>query len=1750
MSIKDGHTIEKLIFDIQIPNEKQFNYISDLISSITEHELNAVIDVLLNKYNIQDQTIRIPEITLDLGNISETDTRNHIISEFKNGLEKWFEEKFFNKNYKTDKEIKTFSLSEREFNLIKHFITHGNIPWWGVNPPFLPDESLKKYIREESIKTKNLIFTLGKNKATRKRIVYQFKDETLYQLFGILSPRPSSFFKQYATDLTEIHQKQKVVEEEDRAFKKVLQELILTYLISHTATSIDQTSFFKKQLLLLSKQYGISYKTILDRINEAIKTLPESYPQTFGIKSIVKELLKKDFLAINLPKTSKNLDFKEYNELLSLFYTSNPNQLVGKYKSKKERDHLIRLMLRQNKQRTFQLLSAIHRKFNVSKIHTASLFSEGLLLEMMEIWHQPHLEMANSMIDSFKYLNQKFFIFSDSNVNVRGIIYSHILSHSFAEKKISSITASQIIKNITKTYRLNKEFLIRQFYLASLSYSPKIKSNLLIQILKDEQISNIDFLNYDKLNFFQLKNILGKYLSVNFPLFEEFIKNVTTIHPSLKIFVSQPAFYIILINKWMEKPERNEHFPNFVGELITLLSQKIPLERSNFYQSLLLNKKAISTKLFKAIQQVSINERDISAGGIKHILSDPKNYDKLELPQLNNLFNTLLKENFPLFEEFIKNVIIIYPSLKIFISQPAFYILLINKWMEEPERNEHFPYFIDELITLLSQKIPIEITDFQQALLLNKKAISAKLFKAIQQGSKDDRDISTGGIKQIFSDPKNYDKLDLPQLKNILSKLLKGNYPLFEEFIKKVFSIYPLLKSFINQPAFYIFLINIVLLNQSDIYKIDHFLLKVISKLANKSKTPLKTFIYPLLKTSSVIPDKLTKTLRLVYETILEKNPTYAETVETAFKAAESIEKLIDILGNSLFNEFIVNEDTDKTSLFLEVLLVQRELVLERLFEHKFNPTISFLLVNGLPEEALQFLQMSITGESYNELINASNDLKNWFSRYNIIKLPRNKIGLWVKQNTLHFILLNERSEFKAADYYQFILEKLQKERILQLKELDKTIDNLPFAFQSEILDLISEQNKMPLPKAWRDNQFYNDILIHYLLTGKIQGWLDNPYLEIKELYYIFNEALKSENISLIKGILAIPMTNNIITRMFSLLGRTDPLVIIQLINKIFPQKSILSFYQSVNKITEGLNISSEIKKSIFIVFMQNKMWTIINPILRSEMIADGINKIYNTKIKLDEAEIIGQSFKITWLQYYLESGFWPEGFPEENISTYLAFLKSRVLENPILLLNITENLPYHSFHQNILRKIFSSKEIAFIFKEIVKLKNITSISLENIVEIYLLKVTKYINEKKLEILFDSLLSLLLFERNQNISIDNQLISDLGNTIPEINFIEKPNIKTQSSSSDWDKEIALLDYYLTYGSIPIEHPYFDAEKWPLLIENLKINAPRNLMYKLHFWSKTPYKINRLLDLISEDTAISLISLINNELYEQIIFLEKLIGHVSGENLRQKLGFKDGKTFIKNILFMWSKSQKIQPSPIPIIYLFFTMYIEKKRIQPNILLALIVEKVKNVSSKQINVIKSLQKYAKDTHIEKKIKKEAPVIPEGLPPESIYIANAGLILLWPFLGRFFRRLNLVGAKEFIDENSRMRAILLIQYLVTGKKEAPEYELALNKLLCGADMDMEVDIEIEITEEEINLSNSLLNGAITNWEKLKGTRIGTFRETFLQRNGSLYYINNRWELQVEKKAYDVLLETLPWGIQMIQMSWMKERLVVLWR
>ena len=165
------------------------------------------------------------------------------------------------------------------------------------------------------------------------------------------------------------------------------------------------------------------------------------------------------------------------------------------------------------------------------------------------------------------------------------------------------------------------------------------------------------------------------------------------------------------------------------------------------------------------------------------------------------------------------------------------------------------------------------------------------------------------------------------------------------------------------------------------------------------------------------------------------------------------------------------------------------------------------------------------------------------------------------------------------------------------------------------------------------------------------------------------------------------------------------------------------------------------------------------------------------------------------------------------------------------------------------------------------------------------------------------------------------------------------------------------------------------------------------------------------------------------------------------------------------------------------------------------------------------------------------------------DEIYITNAGLILIWPFLNSFFENLGLVENKSFIDLTLGDRAAFLLQYVVDHHTEIAEHILPLNKLLCGLDLSEPIDTNIKLTEQEQTESENLLSAVIHNWSILKSTSIDGFRTAFLQRNGILRVRNGSWLLQVERETYDILLDRIPWTIRIIKLPWMDDILSVEW-
>lgn len=165
------------------------------------------------------------------------------------------------------------------------------------------------------------------------------------------------------------------------------------------------------------------------------------------------------------------------------------------------------------------------------------------------------------------------------------------------------------------------------------------------------------------------------------------------------------------------------------------------------------------------------------------------------------------------------------------------------------------------------------------------------------------------------------------------------------------------------------------------------------------------------------------------------------------------------------------------------------------------------------------------------------------------------------------------------------------------------------------------------------------------------------------------------------------------------------------------------------------------------------------------------------------------------------------------------------------------------------------------------------------------------------------------------------------------------------------------------------------------------------------------------------------------------------------------------------------------------------------------------------------------------------------------EEYFVENSGLVILYPYILKFFSKRNLLNENDFRDLESNIKAVHLLQYIASGEFNLFEHYLVLNKLLCGMDINFPVERSVEINHHDTAEADSLMHSVIKNWDVIKNTSLNGFREAFLKRDGILINKEDKWILKVERKSYDILFEKIPWSFSVIKFPWMKKILYVEW-
>lgn len=165
------------------------------------------------------------------------------------------------------------------------------------------------------------------------------------------------------------------------------------------------------------------------------------------------------------------------------------------------------------------------------------------------------------------------------------------------------------------------------------------------------------------------------------------------------------------------------------------------------------------------------------------------------------------------------------------------------------------------------------------------------------------------------------------------------------------------------------------------------------------------------------------------------------------------------------------------------------------------------------------------------------------------------------------------------------------------------------------------------------------------------------------------------------------------------------------------------------------------------------------------------------------------------------------------------------------------------------------------------------------------------------------------------------------------------------------------------------------------------------------------------------------------------------------------------------------------------------------------------------------------------------------------KTVFIGNAGLILAHPFLKELFRRANCLDKNGQFLSSKQFYAIHLLHFLGTGEEQAMEHELTFEKFLCAVPLGMPIERKVDLLDQDKIQCNDLLKAMISNWSALKNTSPEGLRQTFILREGKLDLQKSPTKLYVGRKAFDVLLDKLPWSISVVKLPWMNDLLFVDW-
>ena len=823
-------------------------------------------------------------------------------------------------------------------------------------------------------------------------------------------------------------------------------------------------------------------------------------------------------------------------------------------------------------------------------------------------------------------------------------------------------------------------------------------------------------------------------------------------------------------------------------------------------------------------------------------------------------------------------------------------------------------------------------------------------------------------------------------------------------------------------------------------------------------------------------------------------------------------------------------------------------------------------------------------------------------SQFNLVVLPNESFKVILRT----FILKKIGSKGAIQELTELeividLFESLKRENFINLQQLSIYLETKTKKPSEESLAkslmIFTLKSKFTIPNSKvKDILYFKDLVFSYLKTDSIPSWANVKNFDLNDVIIFTKTTINKEDRSYLLTLVRDPKISQRLVAVIQAQNEKEKMKFLELVQQSNANFNLAALIEELKNYFSKITLTNKTTNTDFFIdlilaqelWKQSSLLSFIERLVSFIPKKASLKKTELLKYLQDKGFNISKSFfqitikqalsdqeLIEVLKFFLETNTFPKNllFQRDELQSQIQTL---LLSQDAILESL---LNEYSLKPKLFERLFTFVEFRDLFRFIEKIRiNELSIFAPLSTAIYELEDKKRFNKKEQAQLLVSLL--IQFEKQatetklqgfltQMMQERSTQFEDLREAIEKIvkkqtqedkklknlfNEIKTLDQKSKSTVIQSIDPLNVLEYYLEIGSVNFESKPFSKKQLFQALEQLIQQDLIITKRVLHQWVRSDLKLNRLLDLIPPRKKFFIIELLHPELVPLIDLFSISVLQFFDTPIEKVLSIKNDKEYQRKILKYWANRNIFLDSPFEIMVLLFEEILSAEKISSKTFFDKQLDTEEELPLQMSNFLSSLKRnyanFKNQLSEELFLKEEEGGLEEENETDSIVIQNAGLIILWPFFFRLFDKCGFIIDKEFKDEESLQKGILLTQYLVTGSTEFNENELVLNKILCGAPQFMNVDVTLDVDEVYLDLCESLLKGVLKNWEKLSNSSVQTLRETFLFREGILRPVELDYKLNVIKGTFDMLIETIPWNISIIQTTFMKNKITVDWK